>query len=369
MSSAEAFEAAGLFDPKSDRPDRVELLVWLEEQGFTISEMQQAQGFGGLGAMAADRRLLGGPLLGQDEVAELAGLSPQDVSTLAAALGIVAIGQSPPGELGLTAVEAEALGIAHATEALFSPEEGRAFTRVLGSSIGRIGDAAVSSFLRDIEAPHLRVGGSDLDLAKRGYEAVANFDAMLPLLDAMVRRHAMQAIDRARRASIDDTERYMYRYAIGFVDLVGFTRIADEMTSQELSRFLATFEGSAHDVVTEAGARVVKFIGDEVMFVAIDPSAACRAANALMSGFAAGDDRVVPRGGLSYGNVLVRGGDYYGSIVNLAARLADTAVSGELLVTSDMASAADECTFEPAGRRSLKGFAEPVSVFEFVEST
>ena len=73
---------------------------------------------------------------------------------------------------------------------------------------------------------------------------------------------------------------------------------------------------------------------------------------------------MLPRGGVSFGEVLVRGGDYYGSIVNLAARLVDQAVPQEVLVTGGLAEAAgDGWSFEPAGRRMVKGFKEPVPVW------
>lgn len=130
--------------------------------------------------------------------------------------------------------------------------------------------------------------------------------------------------------------------------------------------FIRDFEGRAHDVVTGFGARVVKLIGDEVMFVSTDPAAACRAGHALMEGFGHEDERVLPRGGLAFGDVLVRSGDYYGSVVNLASRLVDEAVPQEMLVTEELAEAAAGCEFEPAGRRMVKGFDAPVSVRSFV---
>ena len=138
------------------------------------------------------------------------------------------------------------------------------------------------------------------------------------------------------------------------------------MEPRELAGFLRDFEGRAYDVVTGEGARVVKLIGDEVMFVASDPAAACRAASELMKGFGSEHELVVPRGGVAFGDVLVRGGDYYGPVVNLASRLVDEAVPQELLVTEELALVATGCTFEPAGRRMVKGFADPVSVRSFM---
>src|SRR6185369_5504341 len=109
------------------------------------------------------------------------------------------------------------------------------------------------------------------------------------------------------------------------------------------------------DVVTSRGCRLVKLIGDEVMFVTLDAAAACDAALALLDEFAA-HATVTPRGALAAGDLLVRGGDYYGPIVNLASRVAELAVPRELLVTAAVADEvrSDVLRFEPAGKRMLK---------------
>jgi adenylate cyclase len=153
---------------------------------------------------------------------------------------------------------------------------------------------------------------------------------------------------------------------VGFIDLVGFTERSADMSAAELATFIRDFEGRAHDVMTSHGARVAKLIGDEVMFVATDAGAACRAAGAMMVRFGGGDNGVVPRGGIAYGDVLVRGGDYYGSVVNLASRLVDEAVPQEVLVTEELVAAAPLCAFEPAGRRMVKGFPTPITVRSLV---
>ena len=107
----------------------------------------------------------------------------------------------------------------------------------------------------------------------------------------------------------------------------------------------------------------MKLIGDEVMFVATDADAACRAAAALTEAFDDDGSQVLPRGGLAFGDVLTRGGDYYGSVVNLASRLVDEAVPQEVLVTAEVIAVATGCTFQPAGRRMVKGFHDPVAVW------
>jgi adenylate cyclase len=107
----------------------------------------------------------------------------------------------------------------------------------------------------------------------------------------------------------------------------------------------------------------VKLIGDEVMFVARDAAAACDTALALFEHFAS-DTSVTPRGALATGELATSGGDYYGPIVNLAARVAQLAVPHELLVTPEVVAHAPApgLRFEPAGKRMLKGFDEPVAL-------
>ena len=363
MSTVEEYERAGLYDPIGDATNgRIELLSWLVEQGFTIPEMQQAFAADALVAMPGDRRMVPGERMTRARAIEESGLTPEDFDAYATAFGFVAIEGSPAGEVGYTAAEVETLAAVSMLASVFSPEEAKSLVRVIGSSLARIGEAAVSLFLADIESPHVLSGAREIELAHSVYDAVGLLDGLAERLDPVLRRLMLQAVERTRQTSIDITERFQYRYAVGFVDLVGFTAMSSHMDAPALSAFMGRFEGQAHDVATGAGARVVKLIGDEVMFIATDAAAACRAAIALMEAFNGEYVGVVPRGGMAYGNVVLRGGDYYGSVVNLAARLVDEAVPLELLVTDELADAAVDCEFEPAGRRMVKGFDEAVSV-------
>jgi adenylate cyclase len=128
-----------------------------------------------------------------------------------------------------------------------------------------------------------------------------------------------------------------------------------------LLELIGQFEGRAFEVAWTHRGRIVKHIGDEVMFVALDAVAGCAIARDLTAAFASD---IEPRGGLCFGDVISRHGDYYGPVVNLASRLADLAVPGEVLVDAETAgSAGDAFEFGGAGRRQLKGFDRPVEVY------
>ena len=78
------------------------------------------------------------------------------------------------------------------------------------------------------------------------------------------------------------------------------------------------------------------------------------------------ESEVQPHGGVAIGGLLTRGGDFYGPIVNLASRIGDIAVPNEILVTEEIVSGVatdSDITFEPAGRRQLKGFDEPIPLW------
>jgi adenylate cyclase len=180
------------------------------------------------------------------------------------------------------------------------------------------------------------------------------------LLSDVIAAHLETAIRRLREAR-SDLVLGTARVTVGFVDLVGFTALSHRFSPREFVDVVERFEETAYDTVAARDGRVVKLIGDEVMFVVRDPAAACEVALTLVDRFA-DDPAVTPRGGLAWGDLLYRGGDYYGPTVNLAARVAQIAVPGELLVTNDVATHAqgDAVHFEPAGKRMLKGFDEPV---------
>jgi adenylate cyclase len=135
--------------------------------------------------------------------------------------------------------------------------------------------------------------------------------------------------------------------AVGFADMVSFTRRTAGLGATDLSAFVERFEAAARDVVTVAGGRVVKTIGDAVLFIADTPGIGAEVALGLADRFGgtvdsglAGDARgVTPvRVSLVWGRVLSRFGDVFGPPVTLAARLTDLAAPST--VWTDAATAA-----------------------------
>ncbi|MFC4586564.1 adenylate/guanylate cyclase domain-containing protein [Sphaerisporangium corydalis] len=127
--------------------------------------------------------------------------------------------------------------------------------------------------------------------------------------------------------------------AVGFADLVSFTQLARELDEQGLAELVETFEGRASDVIASHGARLVKTLGDEVLFTAPTAETAARVALELVD--AIRDEGREVRVGLSYGPVLPTMGDVFGTTVNLAARLTAIARPCTVLVDPQVAAAVE----------------------------
>jgi len=151
------------------------------------------------------------------------------------------------------------------------------------------------------------------------------------------------------------------RLAVGFADLVGFTRLSRQLEEDELAQLVDRFESRSADVVTASGGRVVKTLGDSVLFVADAPELAAETALQLIETHAV--EKAVPplRVGLAVGSVVSRMGDVFGTTVNLASRLTAMVPPDRILVDPAMADAlADDPRYglRPVRSRAVRGLGQ-----------
>ena len=146
---------------------------------------------------------------------------------------------------------------------------------------------------------------------------------MIPRVLELVwrRRLAAAAQRRLVRAGAEDGA----PVCVGFADLVGFTAQTQQLDTTELADVVGRFESIAYDVVAAHGGRVVKTIGDEVMFVHDDAVQACRTALVLARRYRTTRRSPTCASGWPAGPVLERDGDVYGPTVNLASRIVSIA--------------------------------------------
>ncbi len=183
-------------------------------------------------------------------------------------------------------------------------------------------------------------------------------DDLEPLLVYAWRRHLAEAVSRLLTDAEPETaEEGIYRH-IGFADLVAFSTLVRKSTERELAVVVQRFEALSADIVTAHGGRIVKTVGDEILFS--NRHAAPAAATALDLTEAMAGDEVLPdvRVGLAAGRVIPRLGDVFGTTVNRASRLTGIAHPHTVLVDAAVAAALDNVSgfhLTALRPRSLRG--------------
>lgn len=350
-----------------------ELTEWLTSLGASEDQLRRAEAEGQLPGLAADLTLERGAHLSARDLARKTSLELEEIVGFWRTLGVEIDDVDEPlfSDDDLTQVaslcslelfEKEADGAPPGPHSGLGPGDTE-LLRVVGSSLARSADAAIAFYVQHVESDLSAAGASQIEIARKGAMAAnlaLTFGEGLPSIFA---HHLRAAVRRQRLSQSKVTDRAVSRLCVGFVDLVGFTPFSHRMETAELSDFVSSFESRAFQVAVEKSGRIVKHIGDEIMFVALGPVDGCHLALALMDEFT--EEGIQPRAGLAFGDVVTRQGDYYGPVVNLASRLTDLAIPGEILADSSVPEAVSDRTlvFESAGRRQLKGFDHPVSVF------
>ena len=208
-------------------------------------------------------------------------------------------------------------------------------TRLLGASFSRIAEAQIA-IVEDMTAwPDTEPTRAGPDRSAGLVEALN--ETVLDLLeDSLVyvwRRHLLAALGHRLEAPASSGE-----CAVGFADLSGFTKLSQRVPAPRLAELIDTFEETAFDVVSARGGRVVKLIGDEVMFVADTLTGAVDIGLAIGEQLLAANDVLPIHCGVAYGPTVSIGGDVFGATVNLAARLTEIARPGTLVVAGDAAA-------------------------------
>jgi class 3 adenylate cyclase len=316
--------ASGLYDPAdADAAERLELFEHLFERGATLELIQQRLAAGDELFMVATSLTRSWPTA--RSVADLAsgcGVPPETVGRMRLALGFAVDDVTAPT---VRFMLPEDVALFQGASDLFGEDRVLAFTRVLGSSAGRIADAANALF-GDRMAEGQDRRPSMLELSQANEMAIAALEAVPDMLLRTVIEHLGGILRR-----LPDLIDARVHTAVGFVDLVDSTRWATSVSMREHGQALARFETAAWDSATRHGGRVVKMIGDEAMFVADDVGVAARIAAELCA--VAERDEALPlaRGAIGHGPVTVRDGDYFGPVVNAVARAAKLAGPGQVM--------------------------------------
>ncbi len=274
------------------------------------------------------------PSLTAVEVAEKAGVDLEIARRFTRAVGFPAIDES---EVAFSDRDVEMLRVLRELLATGTPlDELVAVARVLGQAFARIADIESRVFVSHVVEPlRQEVEPEELEPALEPL-VDRHLELLTHALDYLHRRHLEVALKGLAEAG---SGREAESLAVGFVDLVDFARIADELQSGELYELVDHFERVVIEACSNESVRLVKMIGDAAMVVSGDPRRALSVALAIVE--SVDRDELLPqaRAGLDLGDVVPMGGDYFGRAVNVAARITGfarpgtTVVSGELLET------------------------------------
>jgi len=315
------------------------LLRFLRRRGATHAEIDNAVEHGYLSLLVLDRAILPGTRqYTLEQLAQRAGADLATAKLLWRAIGFPDLADDLPVFTNADVDALRAFVDRIRTGSVFDWTLDRALAqaRVLSSSLARVADSETDELARSFELA-IEAGLDEKQLSIALAERL-DFDGIAQLFDHAHRLQLRAAIWR-RLAGVDPSTPGTVAGAVGFVDLVGFTALAKDLEGEELATLVARFTDVAHDAVVEQGGRVVKTIGDEVMFVSDTAGAAASIALTLAERSEADDVLPAVRSGVSFGQLLAREGDYFGPVVNQASRLTDIARPGQVLVSSELASA------------------------------
>jgi adenylate cyclase len=280
---------------------------------------------------AFEQTLLGGERkYTRHELSAKAGISVERGEKIWHALGFATV---PDDEIAFTDddVEAARLLVALEDDGFVDQSMELSLARKLGQTQSRLASWQAAMFFT-------LLGESDLETEDANDTVTLLLPAMERLQNYVWRRHLAAASGRVVASAGEASQGVR---VVGFADIVSFTRLSRGLTEAELAELLERFESLAADVVATHGGRVIKSLGDALLYVADEPAQGVTIALALQDRIAEAADLPQLRIGLAYGGVLIRLGDIYGPVVNIAARLTAEARPGRVLADRDLAAALD----------------------------
>jgi adenylate cyclase len=357
-------EALGLLDGLHGqaRTERRELIEWLLERGFSIGQIR-----GALSPMVlpADR------VIGDDrtlasarEIADGTGVPLDLLQQLHRAAGLVRV-QDPDTRLASRADAESVVLAARLIDLGFAPEYVVAFVRLVMDGLTR----AAATMRRAALKTLLRPGATELQLARDLESLAQQAEPLLgPIMNDLMRLALRQsfeteAINAAERAA--GTLPGSRAVGIAFADLVGFTRLGEQLPPEDLGLVAERLNHLTREVVASP-VHFIKTLGDAVMLVCPDPLQLLRVVLDLVE-VAASVDLPPLRAGLAFGHSVNRAGDWYGSPVNLASRVASAAPAGAVRVSESARVAmgeAPDIRWSLVGARHFKNVRGEVLIYD-----
>lgn len=347
----------------STRAERAELIEWLFEQGVTADEIRNA--FAPM--LLISRRVMGddGTYMSARDISESYGIDLELLQRVQRAIGLSRV-DDPDAVVHMRADGVAATYAQRFIEIGLNPDNILLVVRVLAEGLAHAAEVMRYTALASI----LRPGATELEIAKGSQALVTQIKPLLgPMIEDMLFMHlrhsmeteAVNASERAAGAPLPGAR----HITVAFADLVGFTRLGEEVPAEELGQLANRLADLARDVAVPP-VRFIKTIGDAVMFVCTDPAPLLDAVLKLVEITDSDNDFPRLRAGIAGGSAVSRAGDWFGSPVNLASRVTAVARPGAVLAAeSTRDELGDDAGFSWsfAGGRHLKGIKDEVRLF------
>jgi adenylate cyclase len=274
----------------------------------------------------------------RSEVADRAGLSVDYARRLWRAMGFANV-----GDQAVAFTDADLAAVRRLLRLVergaLDDELAVSVTRALGHNAARLAEWMMDALVESLQA----TGLTHVEATREAADVLArHLDDIEHLLVFVWRRQLAAVTGRALTSAAG--EGVAGRLSVGFADLVSYTRLSQKLEERELASLVERFGRRSADVIAAGGGRLVKTVGDEVLFIAETMA----------------EDPVLPdvRVGIATGTVLTRMGDVFGSTVNLASRLTNLASPGTVLVDRDTADALagnEDFALDPERTRAVRG--------------
>lgn len=358
-------EASGLLDGLEGkaREERAELIPWLLERGVRVEQIRSTAAPMLLGS----RRIIGddGQYVSARQAARKSGVDLELFERIQRAMGLPRV--EDPDAAVLLRADAEAAKFTREfMDAGLDADELVQITRLLGDGLARAAESMRYAALAAV----LRPGATELEVAQASERLVGNVAPLLgPMIEEVLLLQLRHAIETE---AVNATERAEGQHlpgarlvTIGFADLVGFTQLGEAVPPEELEQLSQRLADLTREVAV-GPVRFIKTIGDEVMLVSTEAAPLLDAVMELVD--ATEGDEHLPRlrVGVATGMAVSRAGDWFGSPVNLAARVTGAARPGSILVsetTREVIGDDERFTWSFAGARRLKGISSDVKLF------
>jgi adenylate cyclase len=341
----------------------------MRERGYSLEDLREAGREGRL-AFGFAEELFSEPVGGDLSLADAAretGLEPELIERILVILG------TPKGQQRNLGPE-DVAALRHCSRVLAAGFPLVAFlqlVRVYVQSMRRVADAEVRLFHLYVHEPLIRDAVPELEMAVEMGDLAADIMPLAaPLTEYLHNRYlrffleqdVVGHMESGLDANTAEIELGQVMMTLCFIDLTGFTRYTEEEGDMEALDVVENFVETVESTLPRE-ATIVKTIGDEVMVVSPDAASLTEWAVEFLRRF---PQRPQPRVGIHCGEAVYRDGDYFGGQVNLAHRVVNRALAGEVLVTDRVAAAIagrDRLDLEPIGQVSLKGFPVPTDLF------